>query len=127
MSAPAPAAPAAPKKEEERPKNHIRVSSTRSKFLYVDIAKYLLAEGEPFVEISGLGTAICDVADIVEVLKNQKLVIVKKIETARGVPEARRRAADRLTATLIKAPEFDKIFAEQKAAKEAKKAAEAKK
>ncbi len=116
------AAAAGGEKEGEFPKNHIRVSPKKSKFLYVDITKYLLNEGETFVDISGLGSAIAEVVDIVEVLKGQGLVKAVKIETSRTTTESRR-PTDRLIIRVVKAPTFDKVFAEQQAMKEARKAA----
>lgn len=110
MSA-APAAPAAP----AVPKNHVRVSPKKSKFVYIDITKYLLNEGETFVEISGLGMAVAEVVEIAEVLKAQQLVKVIKIETSR-VTESRR-STDRIVIRVEKAPAFAKVFAEQQAMK----------
>jgi len=118
-AAAAPAAAGAPAPASDAPKNHIRVSPKRSKFLYIDITKYLLNEGEQYVEISGLGNAIAQVVDIAEVLKAQGLVKVTKIETSRVKEGAR--PTDRLVIRVEKSTTFDKVFAEQKAMKEARK------
>lgn len=123
-AAPAPAAavPDAAARDAQ-PKNHIRVSPKRSKFLYIDITKYLLNEGETYVEISGLGAAIAEVVDVAEVLKAQGLVKVTKIETSR-VKEGFR-PTDRLVIRVEKAPTFAKVFAEQQKMKETRKAEQA--
>jgi len=107
----------------DAPKNHIRVSPKRSKFLYIDITKYLLNEGESYVEISGLGNAIAQVVDIAEVLKAQGLVKVTKIETSRVKEGAR--PTDRLVIRVEKSSTFATVFAEQQAMKEQRKAAAA--
>jgi DNA-binding protein len=103
------------------PKNHVRVSLKRSKFPYVDITKYLLNEGESHVDISGLGSAISEVVDIVEVLKSQNLIKVTSIETGR-TEESRNTA--RIQIRVEKSATFDRVFAEQQAAKAAAKAKE---
>lgn len=108
---------------DEKVKNHVRVSSKQSKFLYVDIVKYLLNEGEKYVDISGLGTAIVEVVEIAEVLKAQGLVKVLKIETSRGVEG--RKSLDRICIRVDKTGDFQKIFDEQQAARAARKEKEA--
>jgi len=110
---------AAPATDPTKQTNNVRVSAGKSRFLYVDVTKYLLEEGHDTVEITGLGQAISDVADIVEILKSQGLIEVAKIETCRDIEGARRRNTDKICVTVKKAKDFDKIFAEQKKQKEA--------
>ena len=108
---------------EDKPKNLVRVSINQSKFLYCSVVKYLLNDKEPFVQITGLGQAIPLVVDVAEILKNQGLVEVTKVETTRGVPEARRQAADQMSVYVKRAAGFDKVFAELEKEKEERKAA----
>eukprot|EP01012_Entosiphon_sulcatum_P002237 TRINITY_DN10447_c0_g1_i2.p1 TRINITY_DN10447_c0_g1~~TRINITY_DN10447_c0_g1_i2.p1 ORF type:complete len:136 (+),score=32.67 TRINITY_DN10447_c0_g1_i2:109-516(+) len=117
--APAPAAPA-----QDRPKNKIQVSTRRSLFLYVNIAKRLLAEGEKEVELSGLGLAINAVVSCAEILKNQKLVNVNRIETSMSEVQGSKNATvPRLQVFVSKSAQFDEIYASQQAVQQ--KAAEA--
>jgi len=110
---------AAPTKDATKQTNNVRVSNGKSRFLYVDVTKYLLEEGHATVEITGLGQAISDVADIIEILKSQQLVEVIKIETTRDIDGARRRNTDKICVHVKKAKDFDKLYAEQKKQKEA--------
>jgi DNA-binding protein len=112
------AAAASAERDPKFPKNHVRVSLKRSKFPYVDITKYLLNEGEAHVDISGLGSAISEVVDIVEVLKSQNLIKVTQIETGR-TEESRNTA--RIQIRVEKSATFERVFAEQQAAKQAAK------
>ena len=110
------------KKELDHAKNNVRVSSGRSKFVYADVTKHLLADGEPFVEISALGAAIADAVAVTEMLKNQGLVEVQKIETSRGADGAKRANTDKILLKVVKAKGFDAVYAEQQKQREAKKA-----
>jgi DNA-binding protein len=105
--------------DDQKQTNNVRVTAGKSRFLYVDVTKYLLEEGHQTVDITGLGFAISDVADIVEILKSQGVVDVVKIVTSRDVEGARRRNTDKICVTVRKSKDFDKIFAEQKKQKEA--------
>jgi len=99
---------------ESRRKNNVQVGSTRSNFVYCDLAKHLLAGGEPEVEISALGKAIADAVSVVEMLKNQGMVSVVKLYTCRGEEAAgKRRTTDKISITVAKSPDFDRIYAEQ--------------
>ncbi len=109
---------------EEKQKNHVRVSSKKSKFLYVDLVKYLLNEGEEFVDVSGLAGAIAEVVEIAEILKAQNLVKVTNIETSRNMEG--RRSLDRLRIRVVKAAGFQKIFEGQLADRAARNATEKK-
>eukprot|EP01010_Urceolus_cornutus_P001239 NODE_1764_length_764_cov_470.749650_g1371_i0.p1 GENE.NODE_1764_length_764_cov_470.749650_g1371_i0~~NODE_1764_length_764_cov_470.749650_g1371_i0.p1 ORF type:complete len:147 (+),score=33.08 NODE_1764_length_764_cov_470.749650_g1371_i0:102-542(+) len=105
--------------------NKIRVSTARSLFLYINICKRLLHEGEAEVELSGLGMAINSVVSCAEILKNQKLVAVTKISTSLSeVQEWRQANVPKLQVFVKKSPQFDEIYAQQLAAKEAAKAEE---
>ena len=115
------AATAADKKQ----KNNVKVSIKTNKFLYVDIVKYLLNEGETHVDISGLAASINPVVEIAEILKAQGLVQVTKIETTRAA-EGRGRPVDRLMIRVVKADGFQKVFDEQQAARAARDAAKEK-
>ena len=59
-------------------------------------------------------------------LKNQSLVTVTKINTSRGVDGAKRANSDKISITVVKSKDFDKIYAEQQKQREAKKAEEKK-
>jgi hypothetical protein len=109
------------KPQEDKVKNHVRVSVKTNKFLYVDIVKYLLNEGETHVDVSGLAASITPVVEIIEILKSQGLVKVTKLETSRAV-EGRGRPVDRLMVRVVKNAGFQKIFDEQQAAKAARDA-----
>jgi hypothetical protein len=111
----APKVPKGPKDGAELIKGQVRVTLKNSKYTYVDLVKYLLHEGEPVVELSGLGPAIVTVVEIVETLKAQGLVATKDIETGRlGF-------AARLAMRVVKTAEFDGIFAKQQEEKKAGK------
>jgi hypothetical protein len=49
----------------ERPKNNVRVGSHKSNSIYADVAKHLLAGGEPEVTVTGLGSALADAVTVV--------------------------------------------------------------
>jgi len=106
--------------DAEKQKNHVRVSSKKSKFLYVDLVKYLLNEGEAYVDVSGLAGAIADVVEIAEILKAQGIVSITQIETSRSLEG--RRSLDRLRVRAVKTADFQKIFDEQQATREARNA-----
>jgi DNA-binding protein len=108
--------------DDDKKKNNVRVSSNKSKFVYADVTKHLLNDGEAFVELSALGAAIADCVAVVEMLKNQGMVTVKKIETSRGVLNARRATTDKISITVIKAKDFETKYKEQLAQRETRKA-----
>ena len=117
---------AAPAKKEqpERQKNNVQVSTNKSRFLYADITKHLLNGGEKEVVISALGLAIADAVGVAEVLKNQDMVSVTRIQTSRGEESsARSRNADKIEITVVKAKSFDAKYAEQQKQREERKAA----
>ncbi|KAG8345950.1 putative Alba [Trypanosoma vivax] len=106
----------------DRPKNAVRVGYYGTKFLYVDITKHLLHDGEKEVFISALGTAINEAVSVVEMLKDQQMVTVKKISTSRGItPNGRGNPVDKIEIIVTKAPGFDAKYAEQQKVREAKK------
>ncbi len=107
----------------DRPKNTVRVSAQKSKPLYADVAKHLLAGGEPEVIVTGLGSALADAVSVAEMLKNQGMVVVKRIATSRGsVETGARYAADKIEIVVTKSKAFDTKFAEQQKEREARKA-----
>jgi len=108
--------------DDDKKKNNVRVSSNKSKFVYADVTKHLLNDGEAFVELSALGAAIADCVAVVEMLKNQGMVTVKKIETSRGVLNARRATTDKISITVVKAKDFETKYKEQLAQRETRKA-----
>ncbi len=108
----------------DRPSNNVRVGSQKSKTLYADVAKHLLAGGESEVNVSGLGSAVADAVTVVEMLKNQGMVNVKRITTSRSsVESGARHAADKIEIILTKSKDFDSKYAEQQKARDARKAA----
>jgi len=136
-AAPAAAAAAAPKEKRgpappnpDRPKNNVQVGKQRSNFVYADLTKHLMANGEKEVEISALGSVISDCVAVVEMLKNQGMVTVTKIETSRGKEtNARRDSTDKIAIWVAPTKDFPKLYKQQmdeRAAKE-KEAAAAKK
>lgn len=110
---------------DDRPKNHVRVGFRGSKFLYVDITKHLLHDGEPEVVVSALGMAINEAVSVVEMLKDQDMVTVTRIYTSRGEVENTRRKAptDKIEITVIKTPGFDQKYEEHQKVREEKRAA----
>ncbi|KAL7695668.1 hypothetical protein N2W54_004004 [Lotmaria passim] len=101
----------------------VRVSSNKRKFGYVDYAKHRLHEGYPEVTISALGTAIADAVSVVELLRNQGVVKVKKIRTARSqFDDVRSTTTDKIEITLVKSADFDTIYEQQQKDREAAKA-----
>ena len=109
----------------DRPKNNVRVGLQKSKALYADVTKHLLAGGEPEVTVSGLGSALPEAVTVVEMLKNQGVVTVKSIQTSRGQDENARRTADKIEITVVKSKDFDTKYAEQQKIREERKAAKA--
>lgn len=111
--------------DPNRFKNHVRVGFGASKFLYVDITKHLLHDGEPEVVISGLGAAIAEAVSVVEMLKDQQMIQVTSIRTSRAEVENSRhkRPADKVAITVVKAPGFEARYDEQQRIREEKKAA----
>jgi len=109
----------------DRAKNNVRVGLQKSKSLYADVAKHLLAGGESEVIISGLGSAVPEAVTVAEMLKNQGVVTVKSIRTSRGQDENARRSADKIEVTVVKSKDFDTKYAEQQKAREERKAAKA--
>ncbi|CCW61900.1 unnamed protein product [Phytomonas sp. EM1] len=103
---------------------NVRVSANKRKFAYVDFTKHRLHEGVNEILISGLGSAIADAVSVTELLKNQGLVVVKKIHTSRGdVEAARLNYVDKIEIVVGKSPDFDSIYKEQQQAREAAAAA----
>ena len=107
----------------DRPKNNVRVGLQKSNALYADVSKHLLAGGESEVVISGLGSAVPEAVTVVEMLKNQGVVVVKSIRTSRGQDENARRSADKIEIVVVKAKDFDAKYAEQQKVRDARKAA----
>ncbi|ORC86182.1 uncharacterized protein TM35_000302220 [Trypanosoma theileri] len=106
----------------ERPKNAVRVGFHGSKFLYVDITKHLLHDGQEEVSISALGKAINEAVSVVEMLKDQQMITVKRINTSRGGGEGTRNSTvDKIEIVVVKAPGFDEKYKEQQKMREAKK------
>ena len=106
----------------DRASNNVQVGRRRSNFVYADLAKHLLAGGEDVVEISALGEIIADAVNVVEMLKNQEMVVVTKIVTSAGAAtEARKPDSDQISIFVSKAPGFkakyDKQMEERKAEK----------
>lgn len=111
----------------DRPSNNVQVGKQRSNFVYADLTKHLLANGEKEVEISALGSVIADCVAVVEMLKNQGMVTVKKIETSRGTEtHARRDSTDKIAIWVVPTPAFPELYKkqmEERAAKESGAAA----
>ncbi|CAD2219528.1 hypothetical protein AGDE_03952 [Angomonas deanei] len=98
---------------------NVRVSAGKRKYAYVDFTKHRLHEGASEIVVSGLGSAIADAVSVVELLKNQGLVVVKKIRTSRGdVEEARSNYVDKIEITVAKTADFEAKYAEQQKARE---------
>ncbi|CAG9570941.1 conserved hypothetical protein [Leishmania major strain Friedlin] len=101
----------------------VRVSSNKRKFGYVDYTKHRLHEGYPEVIVSALGTAIADAVSVVELLKNQGVVEVKKICTSRAqFDDVRSTTTDKIEVVVVKSPEFDAIYEQQQKDREIAKA-----
>ncbi|EAN84475.1 hypothetical protein C3747_37g904c [Trypanosoma cruzi] len=97
----------------------VRVGVDRRNFAYVDFTKHRLHEGKPEVIITGLGRAISDAVAVVEILKNQGLVTVKKITTSRGnVKSSSTSVIDKIEILVVKSKEFDSIYEEQQKRKD---------
>ena len=108
---------------ESRRKNNVQVGSQRSKFVYADLTKHLLNGGEPEVELSALGFCVSDCVAVAEMLKNQGMVTVKRIETSRATDSnVRRHNTDKISIIVVKAPGFATKYAEQQKQREARKA-----
>lgn len=103
-------------------KNNVQVASRRDKTQFVFEAAQLLNDGEAEVVITALGQAISDAADVVQQLKDNGVVAVKRINTSRGeVESARRRVTDKIEITVVKSATFDVKYAELVRQQEEKK------
>jgi DNA-binding protein len=107
-------------KADDRPKNNVRVGSRGTKFLYADLVKHLLSDGEKEVVISAMNFGISDAVSVAEMLKSQGCVKVSKVSTSRGNENGR--AADKIEIVVVKAPNFDKIYGDQLRERAEKKA-----
>lgn len=88
--------------------NRVKVANNRVPVRsYVFHAKKKLKAGEKEVHISGLGLAISSVVQCVEMLKNQGLVEVKKIQTTTHQTE--QRPVPKMEVTIAKSAKFDEI------------------
>lgn len=106
---------------ENNDASRVRVGGRKAKFQYVEYAKHRLHEGTPELVFSGLGSAIGDAVSVVELLKSQGLVTVTEVKTYRGEAEgARSDVVDKINITVVKSTQFDKIFEEQRKAREEK-------
>uniref|UniRef100_A0A7S3RAA8 DNA/RNA-binding protein Alba-like domain-containing protein n=1 Tax=Dunaliella tertiolecta TaxID=3047 RepID=A0A7S3RAA8_DUNTE len=108
--------------------NSIRVSSRAPLFFYVGLGKRLLAEhGE--VHLSALGFAVSTVVTVAELLKKDKLAVEVQLGTCLEAltddGKARPVHKPKLMIVLRKAPDFDKIMAEQAKEREARQEARA--
>ena len=111
---PAKRGPAPP--NPDRPAGNVQVGRGRSNFVYADLTKHLLSNGQEEVEISALGSIIADAVAVVEMLKNQKLVVVSKIETSRGAgTNARSESTDKISIWVKKSAQFETEYARQMA------------
>jgi len=99
---------AAPVDQEDR--NKIKVSSGKSVFFYVDLATRFLKDQEE-VELSGLGYAITTVVTIAEILKNQGVAEVRKINTSTMDVKEKPISKAKIQITLVKSPKFFDILA----------------
>ncbi|CBH17392.1 ALBA-Domain Protein [Trypanosoma equiperdum] len=108
--------------KSDRPRNSVRVGYRGTKFLFVDITKHLLHDGEKEVYVSALGGAINEAVSVVEMLKDQQMVVVKKITTSRQVSEEPDDGpVDKIEIVVTKADGFDAKYEEQQKAREAKR------
>ena len=98
----------------DRKTNNVQVGKQRSNFVYADLTKHLLHGGEKEVEISALGSVIADCVAVVEMLKNQGMVEVVKIETSRGKDtQARRESTDKIAIWVKATKDFDTLYKKQ--------------
>eukprot|EP01064_Diplonema_japonicum_P037451 TRINITY_DN875_c1_g1_i1.p2 TRINITY_DN875_c1_g1~~TRINITY_DN875_c1_g1_i1.p2 ORF type:complete len:431 (+),score=174.36 TRINITY_DN875_c1_g1_i1:103-1395(+) len=71
------------KEGAERADDRINISSNKDVFFYVDLAKKLLADAErpDVLELTGLGSSISTVVSVADILREQDLATVSKLET----------------------------------------------
>ena len=119
-------APHVSRTADEHKTNKIQVSNNKQPIrFYVNLAKKMLKNGEPDVELSGLGNAINTVVTCVEILKNALLVDVKKIETSSVQMGNTKRLKPKLRVFVVKSKGFDAIIAQQEKDRAEKQAAAA--
>jgi len=114
--------------KDDKPKNLIQVSNKFPVFRFVGTARRMLAEGEPIVELGGLGNAIGAVVSVSEILKSQKLVEITKIETSTVEVQGRGTRTTfvpKLSIHVKKSDQFDALEAQRKEEQEKKSAAAA--
>lgn len=103
--------------------NRIQVSNQKQPIrFYVNLAKKMLRNNEPDVELSGLGNAIQTVVTCVEILKNADLVTVTKIESSSVQIGQNKRLKPKIQVFVVKSKNFDKIMDQQEKEQAAKKA-----
>eukprot|EP01059_Diplonema_ambulator_P013493 TRINITY_DN23_c0_g1_i1.p1 TRINITY_DN23_c0_g1~~TRINITY_DN23_c0_g1_i1.p1 ORF type:complete len:432 (+),score=199.31 TRINITY_DN23_c0_g1_i1:110-1405(+) len=75
--------PVEKKEGAERADDRINISSNKDVFFYVDLAKKLLADPErpDVLELTGLGSSISTVVSVADILREQDLATVSKLET----------------------------------------------
>eukprot|EP00178_Gracilaria_changii_P016506 TRINITY_DN4744_c0_g1_i1.p1 TRINITY_DN4744_c0_g1~~TRINITY_DN4744_c0_g1_i1.p1 ORF type:complete len:129 (-),score=23.70 TRINITY_DN4744_c0_g1_i1:63-419(-) len=108
--------------EKNQPKNVVPVSIKRSFILYANVTKKLLHEGEEKVEISGLGNAITATVSTVEVLKKQNMIEIVQTKTSLTNIETRNNrqtTVPKLQIWVKKSKDFDSLYAEQQARRQA--------
>eukprot|EP00659_Diplonema_papillatum_P003642 gene3642-5668_t len=67
----------------ERAEGRINVSANRDIFFYVDLAKKHLADADKpdELELTGLGSSILTVVSVADILREQQLAEISKLET----------------------------------------------
>lgn len=110
--------------------NVIQVSSQkRPLFFYVRLAKRIL-QNEETADLSGLGTAINTVVNCAEILKNQGVVEITKIETSTaqvGKGNSSQFNKAKIQISLKKSPKFNEIIAKEQEIEAQRKNARAQK
>ena len=116
-------------KSEEEPKaeirTRIRISNNRGLFFFVNLAKKYMAQMPDTtpLDLSAIGAAINTAVSCAEILKNNKLVTLHKIETSTVVLQAgggRTANKPKMQIYLLKTAEFDTIYAQQNLERKAK-------
>ncbi|KPI87189.1 hypothetical protein ABL78_3705 [Leptomonas seymouri] len=110
----------------EVPRDVVRVGLQKANTISAEQAKLRLHEGYGEITITALDLAISSAVIVAQMLRDQKMVELKRIYTRRGplnTEEKKGRVCDQIEISVVKTPEFDEIYAEQAKVRAERKAA----
>eukprot|EP01060_Flectonema_neradi_P013434 TRINITY_DN201_c0_g1_i2.p1 TRINITY_DN201_c0_g1~~TRINITY_DN201_c0_g1_i2.p1 ORF type:complete len:432 (+),score=157.60 TRINITY_DN201_c0_g1_i2:55-1350(+) len=96
----------------ERADDRINISAAKDTFFYVDLAKKLLSDADKpnELELTGLGSSITTVVSVADILREQGLATVSKLETGMS---GRTNHTAKIQCWVKKTDGFDEIYKKQ--------------